>query len=484
MRIFFILLTFIPQFVFAQQTSEGNLLGQWSDPALVGSNAYDNTYNEVWGVARNGHEYAILGSTAGTHFIDVTDPANPTEAFFIEGAATGGAIIHRDYHDYGDYLYAVADEGLSTLQILDLSALPDSLPVLYDSFQLLTKAHNIFIDSTQAMLYCFATKGGAQAYSALRLYSIADPLQPEFVGEYNQFSTLTVGHVHDGFVRDGIAFLNCGNDGFAIVDFNDPANPVTKSILTTYTQNGYNHSGWLSESCDYYYMADENHNKDIKVVDVKDICEIEVTGTFDEGTPVSGTIPHNQVVACDYLYASYYYNGLRVYDISNPAEPELAMFYNTSSVDLRNSYEGAWGVYPFLPSGNILVSDMQEGLFVIEGMADACTSTAATPQSQCAIDCGAATSTADLRKDVERVQLSPQPAQDVLTIELTLKQSQQNVNVDILDINGREVARLGTYNFLATKNQERVTLPSLTKGLYLLRFSNAEMQFTEKLLMN
>ena len=128
MRIFFILILFIPQLSFTQAT-EGNLLGRWSDASLVGSNAYNNIYNEVWGVERNGHEYAIIGTTAGTHFIDVTDPTNPTEAFFIAGAAMGGAIIHRDYHDYGDYLYAVADEGISTLQIFDLSALPDSLPV-------------------------------------------------------------------------------------------------------------------------------------------------------------------------------------------------------------------------------------------------------------------------------------------------------------------------------------------------------------------
>ena len=59
---------------------EANLLGTWSDPNLVGSAFYNNIYNEIWGLAVNGHEYAVLGSTAGTHFIDVTDPTQPFEA--------------------------------------------------------------------------------------------------------------------------------------------------------------------------------------------------------------------------------------------------------------------------------------------------------------------------------------------------------------------------------------------------------------------
>ena len=113
---------FLP-FLLMAQPQEATLLGTWDDETLVGSTWYDNTYNEIWGVAVNGKEYAILGSTAGTHFIDVTNPQQPYEAFFVEGAATGGQIIHRDYHDYKGYLYAACDEGPSTLQIIDITQL-------------------------------------------------------------------------------------------------------------------------------------------------------------------------------------------------------------------------------------------------------------------------------------------------------------------------------------------------------------------------
>ena len=109
-----ILLLMISSFnIYSQQNV--NKLFQWKDTTLVGSWAYNNTYNECWGIEVNGREIAIIGSTAGTHFFDITEPANSIEIAFIEGAYTGDGAIHRDYHDFQGYLYIVCDEGQSTL---------------------------------------------------------------------------------------------------------------------------------------------------------------------------------------------------------------------------------------------------------------------------------------------------------------------------------------------------------------------------------
>ena len=86
----------------AQQTA--TLLYNWQDTSLVGSWAYNNTYNECWGLVVNDREFAIIGSTAGTHFFDITDPTNSLEVAFVEGGYTGGGVIHRDYHDFSGYL--------------------------------------------------------------------------------------------------------------------------------------------------------------------------------------------------------------------------------------------------------------------------------------------------------------------------------------------------------------------------------------------
>ena len=87
----------------AQQT--GTLLYNWQDTTLIPSWQYDNTYNEIWGVQINGVEIAIIGSTAGTHFFDVTDPLTASQVDSVAGAYTGSDVVHRDYHDYNGYLY-------------------------------------------------------------------------------------------------------------------------------------------------------------------------------------------------------------------------------------------------------------------------------------------------------------------------------------------------------------------------------------------
>jgi hypothetical protein len=56
-----------------------------------------------------------------------------------------------------------------------------------------------------------------------------------------------------------------------------------------------------------------------------------------------------------------------VLDISTPATPQELGFFDTFPAPSANTanFNGAWGVYPFLPSGNIIVSDIEFGLFVI-----------------------------------------------------------------------------------------------------------------------
>ena len=106
--------------IFSQNTENLELLFNWNDETILGTTAYDNAYNEIWGLVVNNREFAVIGSTAGTHIFDVTDPHNSLEVQFIQGASFGPSIIHRDYHDRNGYLYAVSDEGNSSLQIIDI----------------------------------------------------------------------------------------------------------------------------------------------------------------------------------------------------------------------------------------------------------------------------------------------------------------------------------------------------------------------------
>ena len=460
--------------LFAQ--TEGNLLGTWSDPSLVGTAQYNNTYNEVWGYAVNGQEYAIIGSTAGTHFINITDPTNPVEDYFVEGASAGDHIVHRDFHDYNGYLYSVAGEGASTLQIIDMTDLPNSIDVVYDSAESFSTSHNIFIDEDRGILYGLAMQGGAPGYSALRLIDINDPLNPTFLAEYNNLAGVQFGHVHDAYVRNGKCFLNCGNDGLAIVDFTDPLNPVGLGSLTSYPESGYNHSGWANDACTHYFFADETWGTALKSVNISDPTDLEVNTLFDaEGGVFS--IAHNQIIACDILYSSYYYDGIQAWDISDPENPERIMYYETSSLPDDNNYEGAWGVYPFLPSGNLVVSDMQEGLFILESIDSGCDPKANI--QQCFVPVG----TNDLNQYVSSFEVFPQPASNELNLTIAIDKS-SDATIEMLDLRGQIVQSFmttnleqGAHNFTFGLNEEVAT------GMYVLRIRGEQLNIAKKIIV-
>jgi|TARA_B110000263_G_scaffold97404_1_gene85105 choice-of-anchor B domain-containing protein len=423
-----------------------NLLFHWDDSTLVGSNAYNNTYNEIWGLNINGSEIAIIGSTAGTHFFDVTNPAISNQIAFVAGAYTGPGVIHRDYHDFDDYLYIVCDEGSSsTLQIVDISNLPNSVNTVYDSNNLFNKAHNIFIDTATAKLYACAVSNAMDVYSL----HIAD--NPSLIYSYND-----VGHVHDAFVRNDTAFLNCGNDGLRIMDFTMVNTlgdqPVELASFTSYPDAGYNHSGWLNSDGTIYAMQDENHGYDIKILDVSDYNNISVLSTFNSGVDTN-SMAHNGIIKDNLLYVAYYHDGLRVFDISDPFNPNQVNSYDTYLPNNHNSYKGAWGVYPYLISGNILVSDMQSGLYIIE----------------------LNTTSTDIKKELFNTYIYPNPILSSFKIS-----NPSATSIKIYDISGRIIL-----DKRITINNNTINRKGIKNGLYIYKLYNNDFLIkSDKIIFN
>lgn len=432
--LFYILFTTTIQ---AQDSENINLLYQWSVDTLIGSEVFDNVYNEVWGVVVDDREYAIIGSTAGTHFFDVTNPSTASEIAFVAGRVVGDEIIHRDYHDYQNYLYAVSDEGLSSLQIIDISTLPDSVSVVYDSSDLFYRSHNIFIDTAKARLY--TTNGD--------IYTLENPIDPKFLYNTSLLSS------HDVYVENDTAYINTGTLGFVIVDFSQTTleNQSHEVIgtLPTYPDKGYNHSGWITPDGNYYAMADETWGMRMKMLDISDFSNIEVVALFGSGVD-ENSIPHNQIINGNYLYTAYYHDGFYVHDISDPFTPILIGYYDTFEPDHHESYMGAWGVYPFLPSGNILISDMQTGLYLFEVNYDNPLGTDVLVNNKNAI--------------------YPNPCSDVLNLNLTNKSQ-----VNLYDIQGNKVFNASdVYNIQLNTN-------FLSNGIYILKLTDETGVSTHKI---
>ncbi len=334
-----------------------SLLGHWSKDSLI-LNGLGGSYTEVYGAVISEREYGIIGSTAGTHIIDVTAPESSNEVVFIPGAFTGSAVIHRDYHTYNDYLYAVCDQGSSTLQIIDISNLPDSAMVVYDSDELFSRTHNIFIDTLHSKLYAVSASGDL-LNSSLLVYDISDETNPILLHDLeSDFSSS-----HDIYVENDTAFVNALGLGLLVYDFNG-AEPQLIGTLDDYPFQGGNHSGWLDNARDVYVFADENHGYDLKVCNVSDLTDIIVESTFNSDVDPQ-SVPHNLILRDNYVFLSYYHDGLQIFDISDPSQPLKAGYYDTYLLDSHQGFAGAWGVYPHLPSGNILISDIHSGLYVL-----------------------------------------------------------------------------------------------------------------------
>lgn len=438
--------------VFGQESLNMNMLYNWNDPAIPPTSSFDSPYNEVWGYEANGHEYAIIGSTIGTHIFDVTDVDNVIEVDFVPGAAQGSNIIHRDFHDYAGYLYMVCQEGASTLQIADLSYLPDSVHVVYDSNELIKGAHNVFIDTASAKLYAMDVYPPSGSFIGLRILSLEDPVNPVFLHD------MFIGNdVHDIFVRNDTAFLNRGSASLMLVyNFADTQNPVLLGSLTDYPGQGYNHSGYLDASGNTYVLADETHGSPLKILDVSDLSDIEIVSTVTSGV-ASSSIPHNPLMNGDLLVSSYYFDGVYVWNIADPANPQLVGFYDTSTIPNSNGFAGCWGVYPFLSSGKILASDMQNGLFVLE------------------LD-DETVGIGELSGSPESFELFPNPSQEFVYLSFDNSETKDFV-VNIYSLTGQKV-----YSERTDKSTTKISTAELNKGIYLVELTG-ETVMTKKLVV-
>jgi hypothetical protein len=126
----------------------------------------------------------------------------------------------------------------------------------------------------------------------------------------------------------------------------------------------YAHSGWMTEDKRYFVATEEFNVRDITVWDLADRSSWNLVVSSWE-LPNSSII-HNLFVLDNYAHISYYTSGYVVLDISDPTNPVLAGQYDTYPSNNNGNYAGAWGCYPYLPSGNTLISDMQTGLYVLK----------------------------------------------------------------------------------------------------------------------
>lgn len=328
----------------------------------------NNRYSNIWGYTQNGKEYALLacqGSptlTDACAIIDVSNPANPVTLFTVPGPNS----LWREIRTWGHYAYVTTEASDNTfgVTIVDLQYLPDSIKTKqYTADGVISNVHALHIDD--GYLYLYGANNSVSKSGAL-IIDLADPWSPQLVGAYDE------RYVHDGIVRNNTMYAGeIFNGTFTIVDVTDKTAPV--SINSQITPNAFTHNTWLSTDNKYLYTTDERPDAFVTSYDISNPNNIIELDRYRR-PPAGGAIPHNTYVLndslvtgtnTDWVHTSYYTMGTTIVDAAKPDNLVEVAHYDTSPLT-GNGFQGAWGVYPYLPSGNVLVSDMELGLFVLK----------------------------------------------------------------------------------------------------------------------
>ena len=355
--------------------------------------------NDCWGWTDTltGKEYAIIGLDNGTAFIDITIPNQPviigklpTQTF---------ASIWRDIKVFGNHAYIVSEADNHGMQVFDLTHLRDTTTYTvfsadshYDGFG---NAHNIAINEDSGYAYAV----GTQTYNeGAHFIDISNPENPTSAGGYDE-----KGYSHDAMIvtyngpdldyKGKEIYFGSNEDEVVIVDVTDKSNPTFISSIQ-YSSTQYTHQGWLTEDHKYFLVGDEldevKNGINARTI-ILDFSDLDVPVNHVEYTSPNAVVDHNGYVVGDLFYLASYTGGLRILDLKNIDSKEVTEKYYFDTHIEHEAYSarkptiigfdddhdnprkgnedlfnGAWSVYPFFKSGNLIVSDINEGLFVLK----------------------------------------------------------------------------------------------------------------------
>jgi hypothetical protein len=157
-----------------------------------------------------------------------------------------------------------------------------------------------------------------------------------------------------------------GTANLQILDVTNKA-AITTVATVGYTSNAFSHQVWLTPDQRHAYLNDEldedtfGFNTRTRIFDVSNPAAPVFLGHFSSGLP---SIDHNLFVTADKIFESNYRSGLRVFDNTVPTAPTAFGFFDTYEADDLAEFNGLWHNYPYFPSGTVIGSDLEKGLFV------------------------------------------------------------------------------------------------------------------------
>ena len=357
-KLFFFVSLIISFNVYSQSNSNISLIGTLNYPGTEG--------NDVWGyVDSTGREYALVGMQNGFSVVDLSDPYNPTESFFISGAQS----IWRDIKVWDHYAFVTTDEGADGLLIVDLNDMTGntyhfSITDENGNF-MFSQAHNLYIDEFgKAYIFGGNVGGNTQNNAGALILDVTNVsletgsiVLPTILGIFDNF------YLHDGMARGDTLWGSAVYEGkFFAIDVSNPSQPVifNDSLAFYQTPNAYTHNCWISDDGKTLFTTDEQSGAYIASYDVTDLENIQELDKIQSSPEIGTVIPHNAHVNGDFLVTSYYRDGIVIHDISFPNNMVEVGHYDAYSGG-GTGFDGSWGAYPYLPSGYVLSVEINSG---------------------------------------------------------------------------------------------------------------------------
>ncbi len=330
--------------------------------------------NDIWGWTDplDGKEYALLGRTSGTAFINVTDPNNP---IYLGDLPTHTvSSLWRDIKVYADHAFIVSEASGHGMQVFNLTNLRNvpNPPVTFSEdahYSGFSNCHNIAINEESGRAYPI----GANTFSGgLNIIDISSPLNPTLIGSFAEdgysHDVQVVNYIGPDAQYAGKEIAFCFNENtVTIVDVTDAGDPMMLSS-TGYSTSAYTHQGWLTEDHKYLLVGDEldegSVNTRTYIFDVQDLNNVSLIGTHVGAT---AAIDHNMYTHDGLVYQSNYRAGLEILDLENVDQGTLerVAYFDIYPASNSAQFNGAWSNYPYFASGNVIVSHIEEGLFVL-----------------------------------------------------------------------------------------------------------------------
>ncbi len=324
--------------------------------------------NDCWGyVSPSGREYALMGLDNRMAVVEITDPSNPVQIGFVSHSRSDWG----DMKVYGHYAY-VSNESGGGIDIVDLSQVDNGQVSLVRRMTTggAWSTHNIALDVDSGFLYLCGSNisGGSLVAYDLNVNPTNPTLAGEIVGSYSHDAQV-VTYDSGPYAGRQIAFSAAENKGVEIIDVTDKQNSfiVSRAI---YPNVRYCHQAWTNPERTHLYINDEADESSgatpwtrTIIFNITDLDNPVYVGTATTGLP---SIDHNLYWHEGFVYEANYTSGLRIFDATDPEELVEVGWFDTYPASNVPSFNGAWSVYPFFPSGTVIVSDINRGLFIFD----------------------------------------------------------------------------------------------------------------------